>query len=298
MKNLNNLLKITIVLILTLSIVGCSSSTKTEETNVEATTETSTAEGSTVLNKILESKTLIVGTSPDYPPMEFLDANQQPIGSDIELAKYIAQQLGVELKIETMDFAGTLTAVDTGKVDLAISGFGWKEDRAESYELSLGYNNTEDSESSCHTVLLKKEDVEKYPTIESMEGTTIAAQAASLQEMYVEDQIPNATLEIVQAIDQGVLALQSGKVQGLALSCDIAKGYANTMSDTAIAKFEFDLTMYNDYAGNVVAAKKGENALIEKVNEIITEVNETGKFEEWHANAKVQAKELGIDFEE
>ncbi|HCY06038.1 MAG: transporter substrate-binding domain-containing protein [Erysipelotrichaceae bacterium] len=298
---MKKILKLSIALLLGLTIVGCSSNDAPVE-EVEETTETTetteVAEGSDVLNKILDSGVLVVATSPDYPPMEFLDENSQPVGSDMMLAQHIADVLGVELKIETMEFAGTLTAVDTGKVDLAISGFGWKEDRAENYELSIGYNNEEGAESSCHTVLLKKEDVEKYPTPESMDGLTIAAQAASLQEMYAKDQIPNVQLEIVQQIDQGVIALQTGKVQGISLSCDIAKGYANTLEDTGIALFEFDLSMYEDYAGNVIAAKKGETALIEKVNEILTDVNETGKFVEWDKAAKAKARELGIDFEE
>ena len=50
--------------------------------------------------------------------------------------------------------------------------------------------------------------------------------------------------------------------------------------------------MYEDYAGNVIAAKKGETALIEKVNEILTDVNETGKFVEWDKAAKAKAREL------
>ncbi|NLC96062.1 MAG: transporter substrate-binding domain-containing protein [Erysipelotrichaceae bacterium] len=292
MKNLKKLFALTTALLLLLT--GCSNTTNSDSTN-NATAETSTDK--TALESILDSGVLVVATSPDYPPMEYLDENQDPIGSDISLANYIAEQLGVTLKIETMDFSGTLTAVDTGKVDLAISGFGWKEDRAESYELSIGYNNTEGAESTCHTILIKKEDYDKYKSLDDFKGTTIAAQSASLQEMYVNDQIEDVTIEIVQQIDQGVLALQSGKVQGLALSCDIAKGYGNTMDDTIVADVLFDLSIYDDYSGNVIAAKKGETDLIEKINEILKEVNESGKFEVWHADAKTKAKELGIEFE-
>ena len=296
MKKVSKLIKLTTAILLVVGLSACGKSTATTQASPKAE-EAAKIEATGVLGEVLKKGVLTIATSPDYAPMEFLDDKQQPIGSDMELAKYIAEQLGVELKIETMDFSGTLTAVDTGKVDLAISGFGWKEDRAESYELSIGYNKGENSESACHTVLVKKEDVAKYPTAESMKGLTIAAQSASLQEMYVTDQIPEAKLEIVQQIDQGVIALKSGKVQGLALSCDIAKGFANTMDDTAIVEFKFDLSKYEDYAGNVIVAKKGETDLINKVNEIIKEVNETGKFEVWHKEAKEKAKELGINFE-
>ena len=68
-------------------------------------------------------------------------------------AKYIAEKLGVELEIKAMEFTTVLASVDLGQADLAISGFGWKEDREQSYELSIGYNQT--GEAACHGLMVK-----------------------------------------------------------------------------------------------------------------------------------------------
>ncbi len=249
------------------------------------------------LEEILAKGTLVVATSPDYAPLEFLDENQNPVGSDMELAKYIAEQLGVELKIETMEFAGTLTAVDTGKADLAISGFGWKEDRALNYELSIGYNNEDQTDANCHTIIVNVNDLGKYNSLADFKGTIIAAQASSLQEQYAGEQIEDVTIEIVQTIDQALLALQSDKVDGVALSCDLAKGYANSIENVAVADVQFDTSANDAYAGNVIAAKKGETELINKINEILNEVNSQGLYVKWYSDAKALAEELGIDFE-
>ncbi|MBR3250324.1 MAG: transporter substrate-binding domain-containing protein, partial [Erysipelotrichaceae bacterium] len=108
-------------------------------------------------------------------------------GSEMMLAKYVADCLGVKLKIETMDFNAVLTAVDTGKVDMAFSGFGWKADRAEAFELSVGYIG--DDSVTYHTLIVPAADADNYKTLADFVGKHIVAQAGSLQQMYVEDQI-------------------------------------------------------------------------------------------------------------
>ena len=78
------------------------------------------------LEKILESGKLVLATSPDFAPLEFEDLSSgeaQYVGSDIELAKYIAEKLGVELEISAMDFSAVQAAIPSGQADIAISGF-------------------------------------------------------------------------------------------------------------------------------------------------------------------------------
>ena len=139
------------------------------------------------LKEVLDKGTLVIATSPDYPAAEFITEDGVIYGSEMMLAKYVADCLGVDLVIETMDFNAVLTAVDTGKVDLGVSGFGWKEDREESFELSIGYIG--DSSVSFHTLIVPAADKDKYHSLEDFLGTHIMAQANSLQEMYVRDQI-------------------------------------------------------------------------------------------------------------
>ena len=80
----------------------------------------------------------------------------------------IADQLGVELEIQAMDFAMVLSSVDLGESDMAISGFGWKEDREISFELSDGFNKT--GEAACQGLLIRRADAEQFPTLESFDG--------------------------------------------------------------------------------------------------------------------------------
>ena len=253
------------------------------------------------LKSILDKGVLVIATSPDYPPAEFVDATDGKIyGSEMMLAKYVADCLGVDLQIEAMDFNSCLTAVDTGKVDMSFSGFGWKEDRQEAYELSNGYEGGDDI--NYHTLICLAEDADKYTSLEAMVGAHIIAQASSLQQMYVEDQIltlegGDATeLELVTSLDQAILSLQSKKCDLLALDGSTAQKYVAESNGMFVETgIHFDLTMYGEHEGNVCAAKKGETSLIEAVNACLKTAMDNGYYPQWYAEAKVMA---GITEEE
>lgn len=234
------------------------------------------------LKDILDKGQIVLATSPDYPPSEFVDDQGNVKGSDIMLAQYIANSLGVDLKVEIMDFNAVLTAVDTGKVDIGISGFGYKADRAEQFELSHGYQSS--SAAAHHTLLVPAEKADEYKSLADFSGKKIDTQANSLQEMYVTDQIPDADLQKVSTLDQAILELQTGKIDAIALDSTTAKNYAETSDGMFVSVYEkngveFDLSQYADESGNVAAVKKGETSLIDAVNQVIDSLATSGKYE-------------------
>lgn len=234
------------------------------------------------LKDILDKGQIVLATSPDYPPSEFVDDQGNVKGSDIMLAQYIANSLGVDLKVETMDFNAVLTAVDTGKVDIGISGFGYKADRAEQFELSHGYQSS--SAAAHHTLLVPAEKADEYKSLADFSEKKIDTQANSLQEMYVTDQIPDADLQKVATLDQAILELQTGKIDAIALDSTTAKNYAETSDGMFVSVYEkngveFDLSQYADESGNVAAVKKGETSLIDAVNQVIDSLATSGKYE-------------------
>lgn len=234
------------------------------------------------LKDILDKGQIVLATSPDYPSSEFVDDQGNVKGSDIMLAQYIANSLGVDLKVETMDFNAVLTAVDTGKVDIGISGFGYKADRAEQFELSHGYQSS--SAAAHHTLLVPAEKADEYKSLADFSGKKIDTQANSLQEMYVTDQIPDADLQKVSTLDQAILELQTGKIDAIALDSTTAKNYAETSDGMFVSVYEkngveFDLSQYADESGNVAAVKKGETSLIDAVNQVIDSLATSGKYE-------------------
>ena len=245
-------------------------------------------------DKINETKKITMATSPDYAPYEFIDptksGSEQYVGADIELGKYIAQKLGVELELKIMDFSAVLAAISEGKADMAISGLGYKPERAEAMEFSEAYNTSEDGDGDGF--LIRAEDVEKYKTLEDFNGVSIAAQSASLQEGYVKDQLPNAQINTIASLSDGVLRVQSGKSDALAISYSTGEQYVNANKDLVMSSVLFE---GNDSEGTMIGIVKGETELVEAINEIIQEVKEQGLYQQWEEAYIAYAKSLGIE---
>lgn len=247
------------------------------------------------LEKILESGKLVLATSPDFAPLEFEDLSSgeaQYVGSDIELAKYIAEKLGVELEISAMDFSAVQAAIPSGQADIAISGFARTEDRAQNMELSTPFNITEDG---GQTVLVAKGQGANYTAAEDFSGLQIGAQNGSLQYNLVSEQLPD-DVEIVPvgSLNDGVLMLETGKIDALASDLSNAELLLESHDGIETTDFMFEYSS----EGNVAAVKKGETELIEAVNEIIDEVNELGLYEQWKDEATELAKSLGLEVNE
>lgn len=241
-----------------------------------------------LLARIQERGELVVGTSPDFPPNEFVDSTKsgqaQYVGSDIELAKYIAKRLGVKLRIEASSFDTVIANLSTGQIDLAISGLAYTPARAQSMELSIGYNIEVDSESSGQGILIRTEDAGQYQKLEDLSGLKVAAQAGSIQEQHVKDQIPDAIIQSITTMDDGVSLLRNGTVQAVATSRPTGIQYESKNDELAMMEELFNIDQ--DYAGTRVGAPLGEKRLIEAVNDILEDVNEQGLYEEWYQEAK------------
>ena len=265
------------------ALTGCGSS------NEEST-------ASNKLEAIKEAGKIVVGTSPDFVPMEFEDVSsgkKEYVGADIELAKYIANELGVELEIKAMEFMAIQQAVTSNVVDLGISGFAATPERKEAMELSDNYN-IDRKKDSQHGLLVLKEDAEKYNSPESFAGKKVAAQNASIQQTLVEDNLPeDVELKLIAATTDGVMMLKTGKIDAMAVSLENADNYIAAHPELAKAEYIFPFVA----KGNVIAIKKGETELLEEINKIIAKVNESGEFNTWKEEALALAAKLNIKAE-
>lgn len=95
------------------------------------------------LAQIKEKGYIELCTEPYFAPYEYVDPNKsgedQYQGMDIEVARYIADKLGVDLKITALDFTAVLAGVADGKYDFAISAIAYAPSRAEAMRLSDVY---------------------------------------------------------------------------------------------------------------------------------------------------------------
>ncbi len=234
-----------------------------------------------------EKKVLKIATSPDFAPMEFVDSSKSGqdsyVGFDISLAKYIAEGLGYELEICPMSFNACQIAVETGSVDMAISGFSWTEKRAKNYNLS-DYYYAGDNESE-QAIITTKDNEGKFNSVEDFSGKKVAAQTASLQLSLCQSQLPE-DCEIIEVGDltTAFLQLQNGEFDALACAMGQAKVFQANNSDTiSICGFEFEVDAA--YEANVILLQKGNDELTEKVNELLAIAYENGYYKTWYDEA-------------
>ena len=237
-----------------------------------------------------EKKVLTVALSPDFAPMEFIDTSKsgqdQYVGFDVTLAKFIADELGMDLEIKAMSFDACQTAVQTGSVDLAISGFSWTEARAENFYLS-DYYYAGDNETE-QVIITTADKAGAFSTADDFSGLTVGCQDASLQADLCNSQLPiDCTIKPFKAIDDAILSLMSGKIDAVA----VAKGNADAIiannNSIAFSGFEFEVSA--EAQNNVVLIQKGNDELLTNVNACLAKAYDQGLYAVWYEDAKALA---------
>ena len=282
---MKKMISMLLALVMALSLVACGAQPTTNDNDNTAAGGDSAAEPANALEKIKADGVLTVALSPDFSPMEFVDSSKtgqdQYVGFDVTLAKYIAENLGVELVIEPMGFDASQTAVYTGSVPMSISGYSWTEDRAENYELSDYYYAGENE--TRQALLIKKENADKYTSPEDLAGQDVGAQNASLQMQLVTEQLTDANPISIGDITVGVMELKSGNIEALAVAYGNAEMIVDANPDLAICTWEFDVKA--EYSANVIMMQKGETELLDAVNAILAQAKEANLYDGWYKDA-------------
>lgn len=217
-----------------------------------------------------DKKVLTMGTSADFAPFESRNTSGEVEGFDIDLAKYIADELGYELKIEDMKFDGLIGALQANRVDLVLSGMSATEKRAQNVDFSTQYHH-----SGEMFITLKDSEV---TSLEQLEGKTVGVQLGTIQEEGARKLQETVDFEI-KAIDNATILIQellSNRIDVAYLDKSVATGYIN----------EQGLTGFDDPTtsspGMAVAFPKGSE-LVDEVNQVLKEMDENGKLEELKA---------------
>lgn len=258
---MKNLLKVVMVATLAATaLTGCSSSKPDR------------------LDQIKEQGYITLGTSPDYAPNEFYieeNGKKKIVGSDIMLAEAIAEKIGVELRINESDFTTVIANVQSGNADMGISGFAWKQSRADVVNFSENYSR-DSGVTSWQGVMVRTADAEKYPTIESMKkaGIKVGAQTGSIQyDMAL--QIAEES-NIVQVGDTTTCAglLSTGDIDAFVCTSTQAMALMQTYDNITVlseSTFNMDPDDYYDRTGVIVMKDSSSDALLAIINEVITE---------------------------
>lgn len=272
--------------------------------------EASGDSAATAYDKILEGlnaeavdtdEEIVVAMSPDFAPMEFVDLSRsgddQYVGYDVLLAKYIANHLGKKLVIKPMSFDAVMTAVQTGNADMGISGFSWTAERAENYFITDWYEAGENETEQV--VITTAENEGKLTDAASFEGLKVGAQGGSLQELLVKEQLPGAECVLMTDLNDLATALLTGKIDALAVAQGNGESFISA-NDGKLAQSGFQFEIDEKYKNNVVLINKDNAELGEQVNAIIAQQKADDVADAWYEASQMLGNiktidELGYD---
>ena len=277
-----------ITVLMMLSLVACGK--KSDEEPVVADDGNETVETG---YKLVSDGILTVSMSTDFAPMEFVDltktGQEKYVGSDVELAKFIADYLGLELLIKPMDFDTCQASVANCIVDCSISGYSYTAQRAASYLLSEDYFSEGDS---GQVALIAKENVEVYKDLASLNqaGVEVAAQNGALQQEIVEEQLPNATLKAIDDLNAAYDNLSAGTYAAVVVASSVAETLVASYPEKyAIVPEAFDDSKYTGYH---VLIALGNDELKDAINEAIAAVPED-QYKTWQDEGQALFLSLG-----
>ena len=241
---------------------------------------------------------LRVATEPYYPPQEFIDPSlegqAQYVGADMELARLIAERMGVELEIVPMDFTEVLPAVAEDVCDLAISGLAYTPARASAVTLSKGYHFSESS--TGNGMVIRLENAETIRTLDDLTDKMIVAQSGSLQEaLTAQNVFTYKEFRRLNSIQDVYDAVQRGEADAGTVDIETAQTYLrNNPNCGMVLASDIHFVLEPQFDGDRVAAKKGEIQLMYFVNGVIDELLADGRYEQWFSESEKYAERLGL----
>jgi arginine/lysine/histidine transporter system substrate-binding protein len=221
---------------------------------------------------------IVLGTSADYPPYEFhksVNGKDEIVGFDIEIAKEIAKDLGVQLEIKDMKFDGLLAALQTDNVDMVIAGMTPDEERKKSVDFSKIYY------TAVQGIVVRAEDKDKYKTVDDLKTVKLGVQKGAIQEQIAKEQLPQAQTKAISKISDLMLELKTKRLDALIVEVPVANAYISKNPDLAIAPAKLN----TEEAGSAIALKKGNTKLAEQMNQTLDRLIKDKKIDAFVATA-------------
>ncbi len=276
-KNVKKVVAIILVLVMLFTLAACSA---------KAGSEAKPAGEQKAAGKLEEIKAkgkIVLGTSADYPPYEFhkeINGKDQIVGFDIDIAKAVAEELGVQLEIKDMKFDGLLAALVADDIDFIIAGMVPKEERKQSVDFSIPYYQAEQK------MLIKAAAADKIKSIADLKGLKIGAQKSTVQEDIAKTKIEAAEVKSLSKITDLVLELKNDKIDGIVLVAPVAAAYAKQNTDLVVP----DITFGRE-DGVAVAVNKGNADLLEAIDKTLDKLMKAGAIDKFIGEATILSEQ-------
>ena len=262
MKKLTAML---LALVMALSLVACGQKADDNKTDDNGDTKT----------------TLVVGTSADYAPFEFMypDESGEMVygGIDVSVAQYVADEMGLTLQVENMSFDNLLTSLDKGDFDMVLAAMEATPDRLENADFSDPYYT-----DVPPALLVKAANADQYKTLADLNGKSVGAQTATTK-LDVVNGIEGATPVPLASVLDLVNELVYDKVDAILVDGGVAAEYAAANPELVVADASSELGAVAPYC--IAVAKGDPKGLLPDINAAIAKLTAENKIETFIADA-------------
>ena len=240
--------------------ISCS---KTQTQN----TEVSSADNS--LQKVKENGKLVLGLDDTLAPMGFRDDNGEIVGFDIDLAREVANRLGVELEAKPIDWSSAILSLKKGDVDVIWNGFAVNESRKQQVNFTKPYLYN-------RLMIAKYSDRDDINSKEELKGKIVGVQSGSSNyETLVNDPVSKEIKEIRQydSYVNAFLDLEAKRIDAVIVDEIVARYY--------ISKENADFTLLEDkpitsqYLS--VGLRKTDTELLNAIDKALDDMRADGK---------------------
>lgn len=262
-----------IMMIATILVTGCSSSADSKPVANSSTTSSDDS-----LSKIKEKGKLVVGLNAEFAPYEFhtmVDGKDTLAGLDLDLAREIAKDMGVELELKELSFDALLTTLQSGQVDIIISALSATEERRKTVDFSDPYYQ------STQVLLTTKENLNKFNSFDDLKDRKIGIQLSSLQDKLMQALLPDGKYTKIESMNTLFLSLSTNQIDGIVTSKIVSQMAVASNPGFVIAdKVQIDHSSLNTQ-GVAVAMRKGSPSLQTQLNGTVKRLNESGQMQKY-----------------
>lgn len=223
-----------------------------------------TAHAQSALDGINHAKLIKIAIPTDFPPYGFVGVDLQPQGLDVDMAKLIADKMGVKLELVPVTSANRIPYLQTKKADLVISTLGKNPEREKVIDFTAAYSPFFQAVFAAKSLSIK--------SWADLGGKTVAVTRGAMEDQELGKVAPaNTDIKRFEDNNATVSAFVSGQTQLIATGASVA---GNMMQKNPQLNAEYKLLLKD--SPNFIGVAKGEDALRTKVNDVIAAAKKSG----------------------